>query len=161
MIINDKLTNTPLNRSVKTQLDNTQYKNCPFNQVTDELNRLMFLDPLLKNRLNIIRRTDNFIDGDKCKMSHRVGTTANCEFVSSNNTPYSGLWKGCYDVLIRISLSTFNALYDSDLLEYYDSGIGVGLKFFRDKSEENSADIVLLSKNRYNFRDDFKFESNL
>jgi hypothetical protein len=147
--------------SISKKLTSTQYKICPFNRVTDLLNESIFLDPLNTNHLNIIRNKNNVLEGNRCKMSHRIGTTAKCEFVSTNDSTYSGLWKGCSNVLIRISLTTFNSHYNEKLVEYYDSGIGIGLKFFRDKEEENSTDIVLLSNNRHNFTDNFNFESNL
>jgi hypothetical protein len=147
--------------NISNKVTGAEYKTCPFNKTSDLLNKSIFLDSLSTNHLNIIRNKNNVLLGDRCKMSHRIGSTAKCEFVSTTNSPYSGLWKGCSNVLIRISLTIFNSHYDENVVEYYDSGIGVGLKFFRDIKEEHSADVVLLSNHSHKFRDDFKFESNL
>ena len=124
------------------------------------LDNFTFLSFDSLNHHQVISKTDNTIPG-KIKKSHKLGATARCKFVSNNEHNYTGVLKGCDNIIIRHSLATYGTDLNEETKDknVFNTPTGLSLKFF-DLNDDHE-DLVLLSKNSFKYDDDFLFRTNI
>jgi len=75
---------------------------------------------------------DELLDGRK-KLIHTVGTVAKTEFISTGDHSYTGVFKGCQNVLLRPSIAHTQDISKSTAEGAHDNFVpGFSIKFLRD-----------------------------
>ena len=148
-----------LNLSAKAKMDSLWSKitenQTPFGWYSSFSQAAMFFEDMTKS-FDILG--DEFLDGRK-KYIHTVGRIAKAQFVSTGDHPYTGVFRGTSELLIRLSCAKEPDTKKTTAVDAYDNfAPGMALKFLRNGS--SSANIVAMfstnGQNSWNFfKNDF------